>query len=123
MATTDVSYTNLVANGSTVQPAGTTLVAAPTNDMRIVRADPEGLVLRVENTHETVALTFTLLAGENPPAVAAGQGDLAVSVAAETVRYIGPVESGRFLHGDGTLRFTSSATSGTVTALRVPKAV
>ncbi|MEU6858832.1 hypothetical protein AB0B28_08165 [Glycomyces sp. NPDC046736] len=121
MATTQVPYTDLVPNGSTLQPAGTTLVAAPTNDMEIVRARPELTVLRVENTHESNALTFTVVAGENPPALAAGQGNLAVSVAAETVRYFGPFESGRFLQNDGTLRFTSSTTSGTVTALKVPR--
>lgn len=121
MATTDVPYSALVPNGSVASPAGTTLVAAPTNDMRIVNSRPELTILRVENTHVSDALTFTLLAGQNPPAVAGGQGDLVVSVGAESVHYIGPVESGRFVHGDGTLRFTASATTGNVTALQVPR--
>lgn len=122
MATTDVAYTQLTANGATTQGEGTTLVAAPTNDMRIVRAHPEHTVLRVENTSADTDLTFTVLAGDYPPAVAAGQGNLVVTVPFGDTVYVGPVESGRFIRGDGTLRFTSSGTSGTVTALRVPKA-
>lgn len=123
MATTDVAYSNLVANGSLVQPAGTALVAAPTNDMRIVDAVPEYTVLRVSNTDAGVNLTLTVKAGDNPPALAAGQGDLAVTVAFGTVRFIGPFESGRFIQSDGSMMIESSTTTGAITALRIPRSV
>lgn len=121
MATTDIAYSNLSANGSLVQPAGTTLVAAPTNDMRIVDAWPEYTVLRVSNTDDDTALTLTVKAGDNPPALAAGQGDLAVSIAFGTVRFIGPFESGRFIQSDGSMMIESTTTTGTITALRIPR--
>lgn len=120
MATTTVSETLLAANSSTLRPNGTTLVAAPTDDMRVVDATPEELVLQVSNTGGA-SLTFTVLAGDNPPAVAAGQGNLAVTVTAGTTRFVGPLESGRFIQSDGNLQFTSSLTTGTVTAIRVPR--
>jgi hypothetical protein len=128
MATTDLTYTDLPANGGVVNPTGTTLVAAPTNDMRIVRVEPEKTILRVTNTDDDTALTITVKAGDYPPAWAAGQGDLTVSVAFGTTHYIGPFESGRFLKkgsstdaGKGEMRIESSTTTGTIAVLRVPR--
>lgn len=123
MATTQVPYSNLVANGNLVQPAGTALVAAPTNNMQISDAVPEYTVLRVSNTDDDTALTLTVKAGDNPPALAAGQGDLAVSIAFGTVRFIGPFESGRFIQSDGSMMIESTTTTGTITALRIPRSV
>lgn len=123
MATTQVPYSNLVANGNLVQPAGTTLVAAPTNNMQISDAVPEYTVLRVSNTDDDTALTLTVKAGDNPPALAAGQGDLAVSIAFGTVRFLGPFESGRFIQSDGSMMIESTTTTGTITALRIPRSV
>ncbi len=123
MATTDVAYSNLVANSSLAQPAGTNLVAAPTNNMRIVDAVPEYTVLRVTNTDDDTDLDITVKAGDNPPALAAGQGDLVVTVAFGTVRVIGPFESGRFLQSDGSMLIESETTTGAITALRIPRSV
>lgn len=121
MATTQLSYTNLTANGSAVQPAGTTLVAAPTNNMQLADAEPEETILRVANTDDDTALDITVKAGDYPPAIAAGLGDLVVEVAFGTTRYIGPFESGRFLQSDGSMIIESETTTGTITALRVPR--
>lgn len=123
MATTDVAYSNLVANSSLVQPAGTALVAAPTNNMRIVDAVPEYTVLRVSNTDDDTDLDLTVKAGDNPPALAAGQGDLVVTVAFGTVRFIGPFESGRFIQSDGSMLIEAETTTGAITALRIPRSV
>jgi hypothetical protein len=120
MATTDVAYTDLSLNAGVAQAAGTTLVAAPTNNMRIVQADLTRTVLRVTNTGGA-DLTFTVKAGTYPPSIAAGQGDLAVTVPATTgVRFI-TLESGRFTQNDGSVLLESSLTTGTVTAYRLPK--
>lgn len=121
MATTQLTYTNLPPNSGVVNPTGTTLVAAPTDDMRLAAAVPELTVLRVLNNDDDTALTITVKAGDNPPALAAGQGDLAVSVAFGTTHFIGPFESGRFLQSDGSLMITSSTTTGTIACLKVPR--
>lgn len=120
MATTDVAYTELALNAGTAQPAGTTLVAAPTNNMRVLNATLERTLLRVTNTGGA-DLTFTVKAGAYPPAIAAGQGDLAVTVPATTGVRLILVESGRFLQNDGSVLLESSHTTGTVTAFRLPK--
>lgn len=121
MATTQLSYSNLVPNGNLAQPAGTALVAAPTNNMQLANSFPELTVLRVTNSDDDTALTVTVKAGDHPPALAAGQGDLAVSVAFGTTQFIGPFESGRFVQNDGSMLIESTTTTGTITALRVPR--
>lgn len=121
MATTQLTYSALVPNSNLTQPTGTTLVAAPTNNMQLAAAKPELTVLRVSNTDDDTELTFTVKAGDMPPAIAAGQGDLDVTVAFGTVEFIGPFESGRFLQSDGSMIFESTTTTGAVTALRVPR--
>lgn len=121
MATTQLSYSDLVPNSNLLQPAGTTLVAAPTNDMQLADAFPELTVLRVSNTDAGTDLDITVKAGDSPPALAAGQGDLVVTVAFGTVQFIGPFESGRFVQSDGSMMIESETTTGAITVLRVPR--
>jgi hypothetical protein len=123
MARTALAYSALVANGSLTTPAGTTIDATlVTNGVKIVAGMPERTILRVTNTHGADH-AVTIKAGAYPPAVAAGQGDLAVTVPATSGDVlIGPVESGRFLQSNGEI-WVDFATgfTGTVTALRVPR--
>ena len=120
MATTQIPYSNLVPNGNLAQPAGTTTVVAPTNNMQISDAFPELTVLRVVNTG--VEQEITVKAGDSPPALAAGQGDLVVTVAATTgVQFIGPFESGRFVQSDGSMLIEAETVNATITALKVPR--
>lgn len=120
MATTAVPYSDLVPNGDFTQPAGTTTVVAPTNNMQIADAVPELTILRVANTG--VEQDITVKAGQNPPALAAGQGDLVVTVAATTgVEYIGPFESGRFLQSDGSMLIEAETVDATIIAFKVPR--
>lgn len=121
MATTQLTYTSLPPNSGVVNPTGTTLVAAPTHDMQLANAEPEKTVLRVLNNDDDTALTITVKAGDHPPALAAGQGDLAVVVAFGTTHFIGPFESGRFIQSDGSLMITSSTATGTIACLKVPR--
>ncbi|GAA3416204.1 hypothetical protein [Streptosporangium vulgare] len=120
MARTVVPYSSLVANGSLAQPAGTTIDQS--NGMYIAAARPELTILRVANTNGTDRVV-TIKAGDNPPALAGGQGDLAVTVAATSgVQFIGPFESGRFIQADGTIEIDFAASfAGTITAFRVPR--
>ena len=121
-ARTAVPYSLLVANSSLADPAGTALDA--TNDHVISAAKPEQTVLRVTNTHGSDHV-ITIKAGDNPPAWAAGLGDLTVTVAATSgVQWIGPFESGRFLQNDGTMHVdVVTDHTGTITAFLVPAAV
>lgn len=120
MATTQIPYSNLVPNGSIAQPAGTTTVVAPTDNMQISNAFPELTVLRVVNTG--VQQDITIKAGAHPPALAAGQGDLVVTVPATTgARFIGPFESGRFVQADGSMLIEAETGDATITAFRIPR--
>jgi hypothetical protein len=125
MARTAVAYSLLAANSNLTDPAGTNLDA--TNDHIINAAVPEQTVLRVTNTHGSDHV-ITVKAGTYPPAIAAGLGDLTVTVAATTgVQWIGPFESGRFLvkasDGTGVMHVDVEAShAGTITAFKVPLA-
>jgi len=120
MARTAVDVTTLTANTAVTEPAGTT--ADPTNDHVVSGVPCEELLLRFANTNGSDRVA-TILAGDNPPADAAGQGDLAVTVPATSgVRWVGPLTSARFVQSDGTVLIDLAASfAGTVTAYRVPR--
>jgi hypothetical protein len=133
MARTAITPRALAANGSLDSATGpTTIDAALVTAGAIVNSvEPERTVIRVTNT-EGSTNTVTIKAGDNPPALAAGQGDLVVTVAATTgARYIGPLESGRFLKmlddasvaqgGSLYLDFETGMT-GTIDVLLLPRA-
>ncbi|WP_242882592.1 hypothetical protein [Actinomadura litoris] len=124
MARTALAYAALLPNQGINDPAGTAVNTGAGNGHVIARAQPERTLLRVTNTH-TAAHTVVVKAGSYPPALAAGQADLTVTVPASGAAFIGPLESGRFLTGDGTLivEVTDAAHTGTITALRIPGAV
>lgn len=121
MARTAVTYSSLAANSNLSDPAGTTLDA--TNDHVIAAAKPELTILRVTNTNGTDRI-ITIKAGDSPPALAQGLGDLAVTVAATSgVQWLGPFESGRFLQSDGTMEIDVVAShTGTITAFLMTRA-
>lgn len=125
MARTAVSYSNLAANSSLADPAGTNLDA--TNSHSIAKAHPERTLLRVTNTAAATKV-ITVKAGTYPPALAAGLGDVTYTLAAGNVTtqvvWLGPFESGRFLQSDGSLNVDVAAGhTGTITAFLVPKTV
>lgn len=118
MARTAVAYSDLTPNADTDDPAGTALNAGASNGHVINDAFPELTVLRVE---ASAGGDITIKAGDYPPALAAGQGDLVVAVGIET-RWIGPFESGRFIRSDGTMLIdVETGAAGTITAFRVPR--
>jgi hypothetical protein len=130
MARTNLPLSNLVANGSLTDPAGTAIDQA--NGMNVAiptTAIPSGphidkLVLRVANTAGAGKNTI-VRKGIDPPAFRQGLGDLTVQVPATTgVKWLGPFELARFVQADGSLNidFESGAT-GTITAFMLPAAV
>ncbi|AVH57881.1 MULTISPECIES: hypothetical protein [Streptomyces] len=129
MARTAVAYSNLVPNGNI---ADTALTAVATNagvgNGHVIptagpnsKAVPELTVLRV--VAGATGGNVTVKAGSNPPALAAGQGDLVVAVANSATQWIGPFESGRFLQSDGSILvdIATGFVAGTITAFRVPR--
>lgn len=120
MARTAVTVTELTANAATSEPAGT--AADPTNDHVISGVPCEELLIRLANTNGSDRVA-TIKAGDNPPALEAGLGDLSVTVPATTgVKWIGPLTSARFVQDDGTVLIDLAASfAGTVTAYRIPR--
>ncbi|MEU1805843.1 hypothetical protein [Streptomyces sp. NPDC019937] len=127
MARTAVAYSNLIPNGNLADPAGTATNAGAGNGHVIpatqpgADALPELTILRV--TAGATGGNVTVKAGTNPPAIAAGQGDLVVAVANSATQWIGPFESGRFLQNDGSMLvdIATGFVAGTITAFRVPR--
>lgn len=126
MARVALPYNNLVANGNLLDPAGVATVAGAGNGLQVPdispnrrQSVPELTLLRVANASGGSG-TISLLAGANPPNVAAGQGSLTVTVANSTTQWVGPVESNRFIQSDGSLIVETSVVM-TVTAFKVPR--
>lgn len=127
MARTALNPTRLTPNGATAQPAGT----AGTVDGHFISTDTRTGVrdtVRLDDVtlHVTVATAetdVTVKAGEYPPAIAAGQGDL-VTPCPVGVTIIGPFESGRFLRNDGTVHINYETPANvTIRAYAHPRAV
>lgn len=126
MARTAVAYSNLSPNGNLADPAGTAVTSGAGNGAQIPDVSPnrrqslpELTLLRVNNG-TAGAGTATVKAGATPPALAAGLGDLTVTVGATSVQWIGPFESGRFMQSDGSLILETSVNM-TITAFKVPR--
>ncbi len=101
--------------------AGTT--ADPTNGHVVTVDFPlEELVLRFTNTNGSDRVA-TIVAGDNPPAGSASQGNRAITVPATSGDMtIAGLESARFLQSDGTLEIDLGASfAGAVRAFRVPR--
>lgn len=123
MARTAVTVTAITPTAGIAESAGT--AADPTNDHVVTlpaSACLEEMLFVFKNTNGTDRVA-TIVAGDNPPAIRAGQGDLAITVPATTgVMMIGGLESARFLQDDGTLLIDLAASfAGTVHAYRIPR--
>lgn len=122
MANTTIAVTNLAQNASTANPAGTAIVAANTHTITPTKTSAK-LAIRLTNTTASTKV-FTVTAGDNPPADAAGQGNLDISLTAgdstPQIAWV-TIESARFLQNDGTVVVTvASGTTGTIAAIQLP---
>lgn len=121
MARTLVHATVISPNTTTADPTGT--VADTTNDHYVDCSvyPPEEILIRIKQT-DASARVATILAGDNPPADAAGQGNLTKSMAQNEVWWVGPLASARFLQNDGTVLIDLAASfTGTVEAFVIPR--
>jgi len=121
MARTDVPVVVLSRTGAATD-AGTD--ADPTNDHVVdLGGYPlEEFVFRFTNTNGTERVA-TIVAGDSPPALSAGQGNLDITVPATTGDMtVAGLESARFLQSDGTVHIDLAASfAGKVRAVRVPR--
>lgn len=120
MARTNIPVTEMVLNGNIADPAGTNV--DPTNGHIITPAIGSIEELYIEiNSSFAGAKTFTFKAGANPPALAAGQGDLVVSLN-NAVGIVGPLSSSRFVQKDGSIWIdVAAAATGTIKAIHMPR--
>lgn len=124
MARTELTPTELAKNDGTETPAGTTIDATlVTNGAYFTPTSPlEEYIVRVTNTH-TSAHDVTVKAGDSPPALLAGQGDLAEEVVADTGDVIlGPLTSGRFMQDDGNVNIDfATGHVGAISVIHIPR--
>ena len=119
MARTALPMTTTPANTGS---APTATAIDPTNGHVItLSTTPLEDVLIVVNNTTVSTKVVTIKAGANPPALEAGQGDLAVTCAASTNCIpIGPLSSGRFVQADGTVNIDIAASmTGTIVVYKV----
>jgi hypothetical protein len=118
---------NLTANASVTQPTADTVDTTGTVPIRAGSLTSRMIVEVINGAG--VGLTVAVKAGNNPPAVRAGLGDLSVSLAASgsagDKKIIGPFESARFAQGNGDVNLSFSPVSGspnaTVRVYHLPK--
>lgn len=116
MARAKLTVTPLTPNGALDDPAGSDINS---DGHYIQAAVPERTILRVTNSGTTGKVK--VVAGEYPPALAAGQGDIEYEVENNKTAFLGPFESGRVLRGDGSIHIDVAAGfSGKITAFVVP---
>lgn len=117
MARTTATVTSFSTSSADVaDPAGTALV--PATDGVVSGYPLEEIVLRVSTGED--ATTVTVIAGDSPPALSAGQGDEVVAMTSASAVFIGPFESARFAQSNGNLHVDVSTTA-TVSAFHMPR--
>lgn len=141
MARTAITVSTLTANTVVADVAGTTIDATNGHSIDCSTFRCEDLVLRISNTTASEKAA-TVLAGDNPPALEAGQGNLTVTCAAATVtsywdalvagnqvdittpvvKWVTVLSSARHVQDDGKVNVDiASGMTGTITAFRIPR--
>lgn len=116
-----VPLTNLAPNSSIADVAGTAVVVADGSSITLGSTPVEEVLIRLTNTNGSDRVA-TIKAGTTPPALEAGQGDLAITVPATSGVRLVTLSSGRFLQADGTISIDFAASyAGTVTAYKMPR--
>ena len=112
-----IAVTSLGSNNSTVGTTGT--ASGATNIISTANLPLEQVMLVAVVTNATT--NVTIKAGDSPPALSSGQGDLVKALVVGT-HYIGPFTSARFMQNDGSLNVdVATAANVTLAALRLPR--
>ena len=121
MARTAVPIVTLSRTGAATT---TGTVADTTNDhvVDLAGIPLEEIVFRFTNTNGSDRVA-TIVAGDSPPALSSGQGNLDITVPATSGNMtVAGLESARFLQNDGTVLIDLAPSyAGTVVAERVPR--
>lgn len=119
---TALAVTALIENDKVAAPSQVALTTDATYQAApIARIAARGIILKI--VVATAATTVTIQAGDSPPALAAGSGDLVFTSLATGTYYV-MLESGRFLQSDGTIQIkAATAANVTVAVLQIPKGV
>jgi len=129
MARTAVAYSAFTYNSAVTDASLTAVTLNPgTSNGHVLPAAGPGAAAVPEQTILRVAVgstggNITVKAGTQPLAIASGQGDLVTNVGANSISWIGPFDSGRFLQSDGSMLIDVAAAvvPGTITAIKVPR--
>lgn len=125
MAVTAVVPVQLVTNtpSADILDADGTAAATPA-DGWTVPLGSQGVVEKVvlKFLADASGDTVTILAGDNPPSLTAGKGNLTVTLAASDVKYL-VLEAGRFLQDDNSIKATCTDAGTTVKAFLMPVAI
>ena len=121
MARTAVTVEVLSRTGAT-SPAGTTADATNDHSIDLGGYPLEEFVLRFTNTNGSDRVA-TVVAGDSPPALSAGQGNLDITIPATSGDLsVAGLESARFIQSDGLVHIDLAASfAGTVYATRTPR--
>lgn len=121
MARTEVAPAELTANAKVANPALVEVLTANGAFLPLAGKLEETIL---EITPLEAGAVVKIKAGDNPPALAAGQGDLVIEGVAENVPYfVGPLTSARFVQAgadDGQL-FIDTNKKIKVRAFHVPR--
>ena len=104
--------------------APTAWTALAGNDSINYYAWPAGydLILMVNVTGVKATNYLNVMAGDNPPAFRSGMGNLTIegwTDGSDEVRFIGPLESARFMNSTGYLQVSSKNLTGKLAVLKV----
>lgn len=122
MARDAVTVTDLTLDTAVVMGAGVTINVS---NGAVINAggSTRGLFLRVTNTNGSDRV-LTVKAGDNPPSLNSGKGDITATVVATTGDVLLSMEGARVLQDDGTINVDFAASfAGKIWAFRVPKGV
>lgn len=123
MSDTAVSVTNMTVNAVTADlittAEGGTSVSAGNTAVITHNGDTRNLVL---SFYGSGAATATVKAGDHPPALRQGLGDVALTIPASDL-VIAVVEGARFTQDNGTIRIEIATNDVVVGAHRIPDTV
>ncbi len=125
---TKITVNSLTSGTALEQPTADVLDTGTTAVTLPITPDGDSHNILLEFTNNAAAAdtgTITILAGDLPPALESGLGDLSFTLAQNAVKYL-VVDSGRFMQSDGTIliSFTPASTKTqtfTVRAYKLPK--
>lgn len=122
MVDVNISLTDLTANtrSGDLVGSGTSVTAGQTFDINVKnRTDDTIIILEEQNSG---AATVTFDAGDEPPSMRAGLGELDIALAQADLRAL-VLEGGRFIQDDGKITGSVATNTVKITALRVPRTV